>query len=262
MFLSKSKIAAVTIVVAATLTAGAFVFAQHDGQPPERRPGTGTKMPPRFYYEIRLSRDGGEPLKVAELDVTDGKPAWADTPDASIIIRPKNDLADGTNTFIDAMLRSMVGQAETKSAPKDQAKGPGTITFEDEWTKLGRQFDKADQRTQREITVALKQALAAIVEHSKQKRAIQFDIRDQEALLQAMQFALAQAERSSRRDVEPIPKRTEPKAEGVVPTKEAPKTDTDKRLEQLEKKVDLMLETLKGRDRAPQGPSEAARKTP
>ena len=228
MFLSKSKIAAVTIVVAATLTAGAFVFAQHVGQPPERRPGTGTKMPPRFHYEIRLSRDGGEPLKVAELEVTDGKPAWADTPDASIIIRPKNDLADGTNTFIDAMLRSMVGQAETKAAPKDQARGPGTITFEDEWTKLGRQFDKADQRTQREITVALKQALAAIVEHSKQERAIQLDIRDQEALLQAMQFLLAQAERSSRRNDEPIPKRTEPKAEGVVPTKEAPKTDTDR----------------------------------
>jgi len=92
MFLSKVKTVMTAVAVVAALAAGAVAFAQSG----IGRPKDGTGKPqhvgsPRFTYHILVSRDGGQPRKVAVVEMTDDTPKSVDAPGALILIQPKRE---------------------------------------------------------------------------------------------------------------------------------------------------------------------------
>ena len=163
MFLSKSKSAAVTTAVAATLTAGAFGFAQtRRPTAPERRPGGRcAKMPPRLpLRNPSLPRRRRAPQRSPNSKSPTASPRGPihrmrhHHPAKHLQTAP---IHSSTRCYVD------VGQAKTK-ATKDQARGPGTSQRRMSWKTI----DKADQR--RSEKSPSPQTGGGIVEHSKQER--------------------------------------------------------------------------------------------
>ncbi len=246
MFLSKLKVTALAMVTAASLTAGAVVLAQQGTKPPQQQPDPSAPVtghtsqqppeksadgPPRLKYFILLSRDGGEPRTVSVIDVTaNGIPVAADTPDARIVIHPRRaglkqspDLTD--IEFANALARELAAVApELKQAPV-----------------------QLDVPQKEELALALTEML-----RQQKKPLAQLDARQKEELGQVLTQLLRQREElhQSLTDVlngaRPATPPTKPSSRPPdvtreVPPKEPIKTDTDRRLDQLEQKVDQIL---------------------
>jgi RNA polymerase sigma factor (sigma-70 family) len=273
MFLSKVRVTALATAVASALTVGAFVWAQDavKSQPSDasaRKTAEsfkygfekGADWGPRLKYEILLSRDGGEAQSVAVVETyANGLPMTTRTPDAVITIQPyRVGPSDALKVVLHKpsdlpLLDKLIWRLEglKQSAPNLTDQQIAETLAGELFSIARKQTNQAVDQNGRPIE-ATKNAPADYVKKSRRvaspdgptAKVAEADPRslDRVPTKDVMREEIDLVVTSNH----PARKQAEFKAHVDLPPPEPMKTATDVRLDHLERKVDQILEALKG----------------
>jgi RNA polymerase sigma factor (sigma-70 family) len=229
MFLTRLKVAATAIAVVGALAAGAVVLARHEGKStPDLQTKSDDALATHRTYEIFVSRNGDTSRKVATVKIIDGLPTQVETPEEVILIRPK-----------------AAPESEKVSKRPDQKavakESPSTPVLDEKIAMLIELHNKLSGERKSQVSGALKEALSKMDPPPPKGRWQDASDEIKEVLLSSLRAAL-QSVPPEKANPAGIADQTAAK---LPPHEHMANSDSAHRLDQVEKKLDLILKSLK-----------------
>jgi RNA polymerase sigma factor (sigma-70 family) len=271
MFLSKMKTTILITALAVALTAGAVALAQQERKPAEATPiERKVGLESGWTYEILASKDGKELRKVASVHLTTAETVHVNAPGAVITFRARPEgaadpkaaeISDAARLLELARIRQGSSDQPVAEAldaawlqewyralatnridiPSRDDRSGRRGSLEERLAAIAKEYESADADTRLSLRKAVDRALA--------DRSVKTPSRGEELANRANDALLDAVVSADRASVQP--KQPEPKPDARPGASAS--SYSNSRLDQLERKVDLILESLKALRGNPSG---------
>ena len=256
MFLTKFRLVAMATAFMAIVAVGVTVLAQQRDEPGDELARNSSLRPAgsgvtHWTYEIFASKDGKGSKKVAVLNVSDGRPLQVETPEEVILIKPKIERgADGSV--------EQVGQAA------GTGKDPNSLTVDEQISALMKKVAALKSDARNQVFRTVEEVLSKLdPPHPEGQRWQDASDETKKMHLKALKYALHQlstqgvlATQNPKAPESGQPKGTQPAQPPLSsPLQETATTSVPSahRLDELERKLDLILKSLEKLDRRSSG---------